>query len=99
MLDIFLMPKSGDRATIVAKHPAAVARFFNKMITTVLDTLIAYNVNKHASYKGGGIFGQVSAYYGTVEESGRGALHLHMLIWLANSPNPADLRRKIQDEV
>ncbi|CAF4739390.1 unnamed protein product, partial [Rotaria sp. Silwood1] len=76
------MPKSQDRAAIVAKHPVAIARFFNKLITTVLSTLIGYDTNKHASNPDGGVLGEIDAYYGTVEESGRGALHLHMLLWL-----------------
>ncbi|CAF4321905.1 unnamed protein product, partial [Rotaria magnacalcarata] len=64
-------------------------------ITTVLSTLINYNINKHESYPGGGILGEIEAYYGTVEESGRGALHLHMLLWLANSKHPHELRELI----
>ncbi|CAF3769591.1 unnamed protein product [Rotaria sordida] len=81
-LMVHQMPKSQDRAAIVAKHPVAIARFFNKLITTVLSTLIGYDTNKHTSNPGGGVLGEIDAYYGTVEESGRGALHLHMLLWL-----------------
>jgi hypothetical protein len=39
------MPKSQERAAIVAKYPVAIARFFNRLITSVLFTLIAYNTN------------------------------------------------------
>ncbi|CAF4565316.1 unnamed protein product, partial [Rotaria magnacalcarata] len=93
-----LMPKSHERAAIVSNHPVGIARFFNKLITTVLSTLINYNINKHESYPGGGILGEIEAYYGTVEESGRGALHLHMLLWLANSKHPHELRELILDD-
>ncbi|CAF4948461.1 unnamed protein product, partial [Rotaria sp. Silwood1] len=93
------MPKSQDRAAIVAKHPVAIARFFNKLITTVLSTLIGYDTNKHASNPDGGVLGEIDAYYGTVEESGRGALHLHMLLWLVSNKNPHELRELIMDEI
>jgi Helitron helicase-like domain at N-terminus len=93
------MPKSQERASIVAKHPVAIARFFNKLIETVLSTLIGYNPNKHESNPGGGVLGKIGAYYGTVEESGRGALHLHMLLWLEKNKNPEQLRELIKDEV
>ncbi|CAF4315373.1 unnamed protein product, partial [Rotaria magnacalcarata] len=63
----------------------------------LLSKLINYNINKHESYPGGGILGEIEAYYGTVEESGRGALHLHMLLWLANSKHPHELRELILD--
>ncbi|CAF4375733.1 unnamed protein product, partial [Rotaria magnacalcarata] len=62
------------------------------------STLINYNINKHESYPGGGILGEIEAYYGTVEESGRGALHLYMLLWLANSKHPHELRELILDD-
>ncbi|CAM4818432.1 unnamed protein product, partial [Rotaria magnacalcarata] len=42
--------------------------------------------------------GEIEAYYGTVEESGRGALHLYMLLWLANSKHPHELRELILDD-
>ncbi len=32
------MLKSQERAAIFAKHPVAIARFFNKLIVTVLST-------------------------------------------------------------
>ena len=44
-----------------------------------------------------GAYGDVSAYYGTVEQQGRLALHLHMLIWLAGNLTPQEMRTKILD--
>ena len=93
------MPNSQERAAIVASHPVGIARFFNKLIERVLKTLIGYNHGKHQSHPGGGVLGEIAAYYGTVEESGRGALHLHMLLWLANNMNPKILRAAIKDDV
>ena len=65
-----MMPGSQERAAIVASHPVGIARFFNKLIETVLNTLIGYNHQQHQSHPGGGVLGDIEAYYGTVEESG-----------------------------
>ena len=37
------------------------------------------------------------AFFGTVECQGRGSLHLHMLVWLAGFPSPAELMRRINE--
>ena len=94
-----MMPSSQERAATVASHPVSIGRVFNKLIETVLSTLIGYNPQQHQSNAGGGVLGEIEAYYGTVEESGRGALHLHMLIWLVGNMNPSDLRQSIKHEV
>jgi hypothetical protein len=66
------LPSTYERAQIIASHPVATAKFFHRLITTVLETMIA----------GERVLGPVKAYFGTVESQGRGSLHLHMLIWL-----------------
>ena len=83
-----MMPGSQERAPIVASHPVGIARFFHKLMETVLNTLIGYNHQQHQSNPGGGVLGEIEAYYGTVEEAGRGALHLHMLVLLVGNVNP-----------
>ena len=45
-----------------------------------------------------GVFGPIKSYYGTVESQGRGSLHLHMLLWLNDTPSPARLREAIKSE-
>ncbi|CAF5055178.1 unnamed protein product, partial [Rotaria socialis] len=45
----------------------------------------------------GGVLGPVKAYFGTVENQGRGSLHLHLLIWLDHDFKPSDLKEKIQN--
>ncbi|CAF1277608.1 unnamed protein product, partial [Didymodactylos carnosus] len=76
------------RAQLIASHPVTTAKFFNHLIQTVIDTMIS----------GEGVLGPTKAYYGTVESSGRGSLHLHMLIWLDHEYTPADLKQRIKDE-
>ena len=41
----------------------------------------------------------LKAFYGTVETSGRGSLHLHLLIWLNGQPTPQDLTDRINIEM
>ena len=94
-----MMPGSQERAAIVASHPVGIAQFFNKLIESVLSTLIGYNHQQHRSHPGGAVLGEIEAYYGTVKESGRGALHLHMLLWLGGNVNPSGLRQSIKYEV
>lgn len=53
-------PMVFERASIIAKNPVATARFFNKLITTLLQTLICPKNEKV------GILGPISNYYGTV---------------------------------
>ena len=82
------LPSTYDRAEIIASHPVATAKFFNRLITTVLETMIEDQ----------GVLGPVKAYFGTVESQGRGSLHLHMLIWLDHNYAPAELRERIKEE-
>jgi len=82
------LPSTYQRAEIIASHPVATAKFFDRLVTTVLETMIA----------GEKVLGPVKAYFGTVESQGRGSLHLHMLIWLDHDYTPAQLREKIKDE-
>ena len=82
------LPTTYERAEIIASHPEATVKLFHRLITTVLETMIA-------SEK---VLGPVKAYFGTVENQGRGSLHLHMLIWLDHDYTPAQLREKIKDE-
>ena len=49
--------------------------------------LIAYN------QENGGLFGNVSAYYGITEEQLTGTLHNHMLVWLLNNIEHVQAKR------
>lgn len=53
-------PDIYERASIIAKNPVATARFFNKLITTLIETLICPK-NEEV-----GVLGPVNSYYGTV---------------------------------
>ena len=89
-LDKLLPQKIGtsyERAKIIASHPVATAKYFHCLIKSILKCLVL-----------GGVLGPAKAYFGTVENQGRGSLHLHLLIWLNHNFTPAQLKAKIQDE-
>ncbi|KAF9521443.1 hypothetical protein CPB83DRAFT_778736, partial [Crepidotus variabilis] len=47
--------------------------------------------------KHSGLYGKTNAYYGTVEQQGRLTLHLHLLLWIQNSPSPQEVRERIME--
>ncbi|TFK52744.1 hypothetical protein OE88DRAFT_1627193, partial [Heliocybe sulcata] len=44
-----------------------------------------------------GLYRKTAAYYGTVEQQGRLTLHLHLLLWIANSLSPHEIRNRMMD--
>lgn len=68
-----------------AKNPVGGARFFDFIVKAFIRHILGFGKES------GGIFGKVSAYYGTVEQQGRLTLHLHMLIWVANCMRPQEI--------
>jgi hypothetical protein len=81
------IPSTYERAQIIAAHPVATARFFNVLISSILKCM----VDK-------GVLGPVKAYFGTVENQGRGSLHLHILMWLDHDLTPSQLKESVQNE-
>ena len=45
-----------------------------------------------------GVFGPIKAYFGTVENQGRGSLHLHILIWIDHDLTPSKLKELVSSE-
>jgi hypothetical protein len=80
-----------ERIRLVCKNPVAGARFFHFMVELFISEILGVDA-KHK-----GIYGDVSAYYGTVEQQGRLTLHLHMLIWLMGNLTPQEMRKHILD--
>ena len=73
-------------------NPAAIAVFFDKVCTGILEALICPGEGEI------GIFGDVSTYFGAVETNGRGMLHLHCLIWVAGNLDFFNLREKMLND-
>ncbi len=86
------LPSDFECRLLLARNPAAGARFFNAMMQAFIDTVIDLDNPK------GGLFGNVAGYYGVIEAQGRGSLHCHMLIWIEGSLGPQALRDKIETD-
>jgi hypothetical protein len=91
-------PSKEKRAQNIALDPYASANFFHFMIRTILWTLFGVEVTKYQVKSGTGIFGRVTAYFGVIESQGRGSLHLHMLVWLKNSPPSDEMENLLKQE-
>ena len=81
-----------DAVVKVIRNPVAAARFFDFMVRLFIKHALGVGSSSR------GLFGDTAAYYGTVEQQGRLTLHLHLLLWIANSLSPADVRLKLDDE-
>ncbi|TFY54236.1 hypothetical protein EVJ58_g8978 [Rhodofomes roseus] len=90
-------PDKAHRARNIASDAYAAARFFHFTIRLVLETLFGVRVRTGGRMESKiGVFGHLAAYFGTVECQGRGTLHLHLLLWLRNSPSPTEMREWLQ---
>ncbi|KAJ2914801.1 hypothetical protein MD484_g5620, partial [Candolleomyces efflorescens] len=83
-----------ERVRLVASNPIAGARFFHFLVELLIKHLLRWADDQERP----GVFGHTSAYFGTVEQQGRMTLHVHMLIWIANSLNPQQVRDKLLSE-
>ena len=80
-----------ERYKLISENPVAGARFFHFMVEMFIKHVLGVE-QKHP-----GLYGQTSAYYGTVEQQGRLTLHLHLLLWIMNSLSPQEIRDRIMD--
>jgi hypothetical protein len=90
---------SQKRARNVAANPKIVTEVFHFIVNSFLIHLFGID-SSHRDYniRRKGILGLVNAYFGTIEAQGRGSLHLHMIMWLSNSPVYAQMHEFLQQE-
>ena len=72
-MDNFMATLGPDKekcAKNIADDPYAAAKFFHFMIVTILETLFQVKVTMTQVKAKVGVFGQVTAYFGTVESQG-----------------------------
>jgi hypothetical protein len=84
--DLASIVEPANRAKNIANDPYAAAKFFHFMIRTIFETLLQIKVEGNRVKSGMGIMGRIAAYFGIVESQGRGTLHLHLILWLCDSP-------------
>ncbi len=75
-----------ERLLLVTGNPAAAARFFNFMINLFIKHVLCPDQEQPGAY------GNVSSYYGAVEQQGRLTLHLHLIAWIRSSLSPQEIR-------
>ncbi|KIL57946.1 hypothetical protein M378DRAFT_15905 [Amanita muscaria Koide BX008] len=80
-----------ERLRCICNNPVACARFFHFVVTTFVTDVLGVGT-AHM-----GLYGQTKAYYGTVEQQGRLALHLHMMIWIKGNLTPQEMRNLLLD--
>lgn len=90
-------PSKDKRAQNIAADPYAAAKFFHFMIRTILRTLFGVEATPYQVKGKMGIFGRVMAYFGTVESQNRGALHLHLLLWLMGAPTSEEMHKLLAE--
>ena len=76
-------------AKFASEHPVACARMFKKIVNEVLDILIGIPLGtsrKSKSRLRKGIVGYPRALAGCAETQGRGALHMHLIVWAQLDP-------------
>jgi len=62
---------SSDRLKTMLRNPLAVVEYFHRLVKTIIETCFK-----------GGMFGELSHYYGTIEYQGRFTPHIHMAVCL-----------------
>ena len=82
---------SEERYRLIASNPVACARFFNFMVEQFIKHVLGVG-SDHS-----GLYGETSAYYGTVEQQGRLTLHIHLLLWIKGCLTPDEIRDHIID--
>jgi len=91
-------PSKERRAENMALDPYAASKFFHFLIRTILTTLFGVEATTQRVHSRMGIFGEVTGYFGLVESQGRGTLHLHLLVWLRNTPISGEIEKLLGTE-
>ncbi|KAB5588370.1 ATP-dependent DNA helicase pif1 [Ceratobasidium theobromae] len=87
-----------ERALTVAEDPFAATQFFFFLANTILETLFGFKTKARAVSNTMGTLGIGHAYFGAVEAQGLGSLHLHLIMWLQNSPNAEEITFKLKSQ-
>jgi hypothetical protein len=99
VLDHIVGPSKDDRERSVAENPYIAALAFHFLVDTMLDTICGIRTSKEKIHRRKGILGEVEAYFGVIEAQGRGTLHLHMIMWLSNSPTSVQMGEMLKSEL
>ena len=86
-----LLRDYNERYKLMSRNPVAGARFFHFLCELFIKDVLGFGSDHRGAY------GDTEAYYGTVEQQGRLALHLHLLLWIRGCLSPQEIRDRIMD--
>ena len=93
-----LGPSAADRAESIVKDPFTGAEYFHIVISAILEHLLGIHKSGGRIHSIPGVLGLIQSYYGVVESQGRGNLHGHFLIWLADTPDCDSIKDLLKTE-
>ena len=96
-LDPSLGPFADACVYAIMQDPLARVKFFHFIIEAILKTLFQVRVTGFSMKSKKGVLGNVSAYIGSIKSQGCGTLHLHMLLWLVNTPTLKELKEQLKN--
>lgn len=88
---------STERAKRLAEDPVAAADFYDQSIHNLFEHLFGWDFEARCSKKGGLILGELHAFYGTNELTGRANFHGHFIIYLEKNLNPKEIHRRLRE--
>lgn len=99
-LNRVLLPSRHDRKACAAKYPVECAKYFLRVMNTVIDAVLGWDQTAQRSKRGGGIFGVVRAFGAAAETQVAGDLHAHFAVWLHGfPPTSTELRETLEFDV
>ncbi|KAF5345251.1 hypothetical protein D9756_011414 [Leucocoprinus leucothites] len=91
-------PSSMERAANIAKDLVAGSLYCHHVMQAVLEGLFGIKGVQRGSHvhRQPGVLGLVEGYVGMIEAQGWGTLHLHIIMWLTNTPMSSKLAAALQ---
>ncbi|OWZ04148.1 hypothetical protein PHMEG_00023998, partial [Phytophthora megakarya] len=89
-----LAPNRAERKRIAASYPVECARYFLRVVNTVIEVLFGWDRKRNRPKRGGGIFGVVRAFGASAETQLAGDLHAHFAVWLHGFPTTSEKFRE-----
>jgi len=81
-----LVPNRAERKFIAATHPVECARYVLRVMNTVFEVLLGWDLKAQAPKRGGGIFSVIRVFGAAAETQVAGDLHAHIAVWLHGFP-------------
>lgn len=91
-------PSTSEHQKNLVNDPFAATLYFEIVMRCITEHLIGVRITDNRVKSIPGVLGLCRSYFGAVESQGRGNLHCHLLLWLANTPNNVDAARLLDTE-